>query len=1447
MKNLFKILLAVVALAVVGCTTDATEDLDTQFGGVDGQTTITLSLEESRTQLGTEVDGLYPLTWSKGDKISVNGVESGEAVIDSNNPANATFTIGGTPAKPYCIAYPAAAEGQVEFAANQVHAGNTTFGNGVATMYGYGESGLGVQLHHLTGVLKIGITGSHTLNLVQISTVDRAPIAGAFELDFATGELTATKSAKDVISYAIPASEADGVYGLELSNTTPQYIHVAVPAGEYDELYVTLYDNAGGVMYATVKADDTKPLAAGKVRTFSNNIVYSPNASVFVIKDVASLKEFAKQAATLDKDALFVADVDMTGEAWTPIEGYTKTVIGNGYAIKGMTAPLFGKTFCSIKGLHLVDVNIEETANQAVAAFARGITASGNNNGVADTFPVVEHCSVSGKIVMNNAAAFVDDEHNTYGESVVAGLVGRAYGVNISDCVNNATIEVKQFFPEGHTEALYPSVGGVVGYAYPGTHTSSGSDVLVYTNLSNLVNNGNISIADSTYTGETSVKKYSPLRPYVGGIAGCVHNTNIEGEIHYMTNYGDITISGVYGNAVSISGTLAYVCTANGSHIYNHGAITLENLLTRYIYIGGGVGYGGSLTKLDNVHNYGAVTVKESATCGGIVCGGLQGYQPSSAVAADAGHSIISNSSNSAPVTVSCQVYAPELHDGTALYYRVGGLAGWNQQYMKNCNNLEGGVVTCTGTVHNIDTSNYSVCVGGLVAYKTVNGIDDSRNDADVICNINMTSSDTADLSAVRLNLGGISGYSNLPCRNVTNNGDVTYSGSVAGQLRIGGVYGQGNSVSTLYPVYDNCVNNGAVTVADNSSIGHQFMIGGVAAMVNKNANCTNNGTVTIGKNVSFGGDKTYIGAALGYAHGDTDLATNNGPLVLEEGLVPATTVTHIYVGGTMGQDWTKNVTNLENTAKGTITIKKSNLSSTVMVGGCVGCVPADNTKDAKLNYLIENFTNRAAITYNAYTTANKAIYVGGTVGYSYEGKDYHAPNTNNMYNYGPIKVEGDNLYDVKIGGVSGYFGGPTVNAINYEGGTITFDGTTRRYVHIGGVAEAIKDGSTDITNYGDITVNGKIGHTLYVGGCICRNNNYTRTRNSNHGDVTVNAEIASNCFVGGFVYDSGAKLRYVDCHNTGNFTLGEKAVVNTQTRWGGFVGKNETTTAGVYNIFDGCSNSGDIIIKGNASKTAYASFGGIYGTVTGTTAVIIVNGFTNTGDIIFEGSQNGAFKSDTDRGTRNFLDMGGLFGIVDAGITFSNADYPNWTGDIVNKGTIKFTGTAKNAVRLGGFAGSLLGIATPVVTGGKIVNTGDIICTGTFDKSGDIAQYSGIGGILGYTNNAINNAAVFCNINAPETNAGMITGSQRSETVIATNCEVGGRIARTTISEEDANGGDPVIIPDWQAIAADNFYKYIYSAEIDETVAATDLCSFISVAPTLPTTPPAAEETPAE
>ena len=100
MKNLTKIFMVVAALVAFSCTTDVTEDLGVAVGG---QTEFVLSLEETRTQLGEKAGEVYPLYWSDGDKISVNGVES-NALSVSENSAVATFTVAGVVITPYCIA-----------------------------------------------------------------------------------------------------------------------------------------------------------------------------------------------------------------------------------------------------------------------------------------------------------------------------------------------------------------------------------------------------------------------------------------------------------------------------------------------------------------------------------------------------------------------------------------------------------------------------------------------------------------------------------------------------------------------------------------------------------------------------------------------------------------------------------------------------------------------------------------------------------------------------------------------------------------------------------------------------------------------------------------------------------------------------------------------------------------------------------------------------------------------------------------------------------------------------------------------------------------------------------------------------------------------------------------------------------------------------------------------
>ena len=105
MKKLAKLFFVVAAMfASYACATDATEDLGVKLGG---QTEITISLEESRTQLGEKAGDSFPLYWSNGDKISANGFES-NAISVGEGVTAASFTIPAALEAPYCIAYPAA-------------------------------------------------------------------------------------------------------------------------------------------------------------------------------------------------------------------------------------------------------------------------------------------------------------------------------------------------------------------------------------------------------------------------------------------------------------------------------------------------------------------------------------------------------------------------------------------------------------------------------------------------------------------------------------------------------------------------------------------------------------------------------------------------------------------------------------------------------------------------------------------------------------------------------------------------------------------------------------------------------------------------------------------------------------------------------------------------------------------------------------------------------------------------------------------------------------------------------------------------------------------------------------------------------------------------------------------------------------------------------------------
>lgn len=911
MKNLTRFFVAVVALFACACATDTTEDLGIALGG--SETTINLSLEQSRTALGTEVDGIYPLHWSEGDKISVNGVESTEAAIDAANASVAAFNVVAT--APYCIAYPVAPAGQVLFAEAQTHVGNGTFGAGVSTMYGYSEDGLGASLKHLTGVLKIGVKGSAVLKKAQVSTIDRAPIAGAFDIDFQTGEVAATAASKQVIEYSFGE-------GVQLSDEAT-YLHVAVPAGEYNELYVTLYDAEGGIMYATIKADNKKPLTAGNVRNFAGAIEYVANADVFVISDVASLQKFASDvtaaSGVFTKDVVLVNDVDAseiewTSLTWNSLNGDKRcTFNGNGYAIKGLKAPLFDILTANVKGLHLEDVNISTTATYAGALANQlgGVVENCTTSGVINY-----DCSAAGAFVGGICGIAIDGasfykttnycvlnpkkNHQLLYPGGICGCIGAAASTVINNvvvfdnCHNKGDINI---LPGKGSTSRNTYAGGILGsYHKPLTMTNCTNSGNIEHQLVKTKNSDLGGLIGRTYTGAAITVENCSNSGNISSYATSTENTQVGGCFGYLatltnsklqnlSNSGNITVDATATKALQAGGIAGYISsipsTCTAGNFSNTGKVSVNGTTATSASVGGCFGYLGiGAPTIDGMTNSGAVeclsTTTDIADCGGIV-GYLIGDASTNAN--------LSNFTNKGTVTLGGVV-------GTKAY--LGGIAGYFVSKSTGYTNVSNFTNEATATVTmkadfafaDAATTDHKPTVGGVIGLNSYNHLTNVTNEAQLIWAEEGKASSAP--SGSELFVGGAIGqhyYGKI--NTLTNKGAVIFKADNRDHHHhLGGVIGQlgayGHAVTGLY-------NSGNITLEATCGT-KRCRLGGLVGVLYRSdiSECLNTGTITY--NALKVSNQMFIAGGVGYAYtgsGDnlnTIDVKNKGKVIINEG-----------------------------------------------------------------------------------------------------------------------------------------------------------------------------------------------------------------------------------------------------------------------------------------------------------------------------------------------------------------------------------------------------------------------------------------------------------------------------------------------------------------------------------------------------------------------------------
>ena len=1476
MKTLTKLFVAVVALFAYSCATDTTEDLAVDLAG---NTTLTLSLDEAtKTHFGEKLNGVYPLYWSEGDQISVNGLVS--SALTEGGSANATFSFSRELAYPYSVVYPAAEEGanEVTFPSAQRYV-DGTFAEGAVPMYGYAERvGDVVQMQHLAGVLRFPIWGEGTISSLVVEA-QSGSLSGTYTIDCATGELT-PKSGSTSSSVAVSFGE-----GLVLGDeATP--IYVAVPAGSYGDINISIFTTDGKKMRA--KFDTiSKPISAGKVREFPAFKYDGIDNSEIIIDSKEALINFA---ANHTKNARVTANIDMTGVEWTPIDGYAFTFDGGNCEIKGLTAPLFGSLVGSLKNVKLVDVNINETVNPNVGALARNIVATNDALTVSD-------CSVSGTITVS-CPNYKITTKSTNTEASIGGLFGYALGVKISNCKNMANVSATQIAANDNTVTANVSIAGLVGYI------DVTADKIHTTDLLNCENTGSVTF-NKVSTNTTGHQLF------LAGICGQTREDNTKSVLQNLTNRGVLTVENPLSSNCYFGGICGHIAKQAMSNAKNYGPLTAKGGTCTSFQMGGVVGYA-TYMNFEDSHNYAAITVDKSAVFKQLLVGGLFGK-----LTGEPGY-INKNLSNSGAVSV----YGTTPSDGTM--FRVGGLGGWSQSIMDNCINYKTGTVTVDATITIANGTGVS-CIGGVVGYKTVSSIDGIKNEADINVNLNTTTS-AAEIHYIGGALGYLAMTSPATLNDAVNEGNITVDGYYHTGIRLGGVAGaRPNHPST------GMINTGDITLEESAVVNNAYYIGALMASYSSLKNSDSRVFCNI---KAIGHTNANIGM-LAVNDGTVISMPNShagGSIQLEKDKVITLTVDNYYKYLFPNEMTPQRVVSETNGFISSIDAEPQYPEIKIVKIGTVEELKAFAQNAATL-------TDDVVLTADLDMSEEEWTPIGDFSG-SFDGCDHKITGLKaSLFGITQASaIRNLHLVDVNIthnaGDHSGAIADKVVNTNAViencsASGTLAFVGnTSMTEVYAGGLIGATSTTKElkGLTNKVNITITGSFAANTYFIGCVGYCNSASMRDCKNLGTVTCSASFAGksprlggiasyskslySCVNGdpedktqtkgsitfdgkitgtaGFAiiagitpYSETSVIRddVDNCHNYGRLTMGGTSSSKNWVSVAGIAGNLQN-----INNLTNCSNNGDIILKQVKTGGGNTFIGGM-GNHPGA-GIDYVSNCVNNGDIIIESTAS----------LPGDLLVGGMFNVVDNPFDIEN---------VTNTGDITFDGTITGSLQLGAALSGRIRAAKTIK--GNIVNTGNVSCNGTIKKNGSVGGIIGfnetasvtdtyfadavltnrgkmtfggscstagtafyMGGIFGRwivggTYNATNygdievtdnaqaesyyvggysggcptgNIAVsgvtsVCTIKAYKRsgntatripNVGFLFGMPRSETLKAVNCNVGGLFIDKIYFDEDQDD----VVESGTSLTADNLHKYIYGTEADKDAVATDGCTVV-------------------
>lgn len=736
----------------------------------DSRTVLTLELPgTTKTVLGDAQDGVRPVLWCKGDKISVNGVVSDPLDVEGN-VLKADFVLSGQVSAPYEIIYPAGMvkdAATVTLPAGQKYAEGDNIVSGSMPMAGYSdmESVMMKQVCGILGIrLKMG-TEANLIRYIEVTALGGEPVCGDFSVDFQNSTLSSEAKDADVIRMEVQKTFPAGS-----ANT----FNVILPAGVYsDGFQVKVVDENGRAMVRSIKG--SCELGAGKLMLMPE-LEFVPNSE--------------------DKGVEIATPEDWNSFATAYNAGkYPDSQIAT------ITADL---DFLSVDADKFVTLGLRDGAKQSPDGKAKYFAGTLNGNGkrilnLKTDVPFIQAIG-TGALVQDVIIDASCEFGVWYGsKSIEFGpLVGYCSDGKITNCSSSATVTLSQCNSLANNNDL--CIGGLVG-------RNRAAEILGCTSSTSIV-------ADATYVVDAASKP----NLYIGGFTGYCSNPN--GVLENCSNTGNISVASTALN-IYVGGICAKASAGTIKRCINSGAITVSTGRTsgdpcKFIYLGGlfsVVDASGDEQYLKVIECSNSGDITSNSNVKQLIAGGIAAHLSTNKAE-------FTNTTNAGNITTTAAL--------RNLF--CGGLFG--RISATQTLNLSGEPFTGTINIGTTESNNYTkLYCGGLIGQTTENIT--IGGDVICKSNITYDISAAANIAAESffggiigcaygafINISGMKSSGNVKV--------ITAKKAVRHKLSgLGGIIGGATAGATI----SNCSNSGSVQMTNKTSaaLGYTIHVGGIA------------------------------------------------------------------------------------------------------------------------------------------------------------------------------------------------------------------------------------------------------------------------------------------------------------------------------------------------------------------------------------------------------------------------------------------------------------------------------------------------------------------------------------------------------------------------------------------------------------------------------------------